>query len=100
MSTAEIVEGVLDPFTECLTPEAARKILAIQPDAATQHRVSELAAKAELGQLSEDERAAYHDLIETFDLVAILKARARAVLADRGSNASPRSRVLHLCSPL
>ena len=86
MGTAEIVESVLDPFTECLTPEAARKILAFRPDDATQQRVSELAAKADAGQLNDEDRAAYRDFIEAFDLVAILKTRARAVLAERGSN--------------
>jgi hypothetical protein len=85
MSTAEIIDAVLDPFTECLSPDAARRILQFHPDEATQARVSELAAKAPAGQLDEDERAQYRDYIEAFDLVAILKSRARAVLAQNGT---------------
>lgn len=85
MSTAEILDAVLNPLTECLSPDAARRILQFQPDAATQARISELAGKADAGQLDEDERAEYRDYIEAFDLVAILKSRARAVLAQNGS---------------
>jgi len=32
MSTAEILNHVLDPFTECLTADAAQKIVDFRPD--------------------------------------------------------------------
>jgi hypothetical protein len=85
MSTTEILDQVLDPFTDCLTPQAARKILKFRVDADTQARIDELADKANAGQLGEEERAAYHDYVETFDLIAILKSKARRVLAESGS---------------
>jgi len=85
MSTAEIIDRVLDPFTECLTPQAARKIVDFRPDTETQARIDELAVKADTGQLTDDERAQYHDYVEAFDLVAILKSKARSVLAQDGS---------------
>ena len=84
MSTAEILDQVLDPFTDCLTPEAARKIVDFHVDVATQACVDELAAKADSGQLTDEERATYRDYVETFDLVAILKSKARAVLSENG----------------
>lgn len=84
MSTAEILNQVLDPFTDCLTPEAARKIIDFRVDPATQARIDDLAEKANSGQLTEAERATYHDYVETFDLVAILKSKARLVLSDNG----------------
>ena len=59
MSTGEILNQVLDPFTECLTPEAARKIVEFRPDDDTQGLVDRLAAKADIGQLSDEERATY-----------------------------------------
>jgi hypothetical protein len=83
MSTAEILERVLDPFTECLTPQAARRIIDFRPDDETKARIGELAAKADTGQLTDDERAEYHDYVEAFDLVAILKSKARSVLAKQ-----------------
>jgi hypothetical protein len=85
MSTAEILDRVLDPLTECLTPQAARKIVDFHPDTETQARINERAAKADIGQLTDDERAQYRDYVEAFDLVAILKSKARGVLAQDGS---------------
>ena len=81
MSAGTIIENVLDPLTECLTVQAAEKIMAFRADAETQGRVDELAAKSGEGILNEDDRAEYHDLVEAFDLVAIVKSRARSVLA-------------------
>jgi len=85
MSTVEILDRVLDPFTECLTPQAARKIVDFRPDGDTQARIDELAAKADKGQLSEEERISYQEYVEAFDLVAILKSKARSVLARQNS---------------
>jgi hypothetical protein len=80
MSIGEILNGILDPITECLTAQAARKILDFHPDAATQNRVDALAAMADAGRLSDAERAEYHDYVEAFDLVAFMKSKAREVL--------------------
>jgi len=85
MSTNEILDRVLDPFTECLTAEAAQKIVSFRADDETQSRVDDLAAKADRGQLSDEERALYQNYIDTFDLVAIVKSKARSVLAQQGS---------------
>jgi len=85
MTTAEIIDRVLDPFTECLTPQAARKIVGFRPDAETQERIGELAAKADTGSINDEERAEYQDYVDAFDLVAILKSKARSVLAKSDS---------------
>jgi hypothetical protein len=85
MSTTEILNQVLDPFTDCLTPEAAKRIVDFHVDAATQARIDHLAAKANAGELTEEERAMYHDYVETFDLVAILQSKARGVLLGNGA---------------
>ena len=82
MSASSIIESVLDPFAESLTLEAARKALEFRIDAETQARVDELAQLASSGQLTEEERQEYRDLIEACDLVAILKSRARQVLSQ------------------
>ena len=85
MGTVEILDRVLDPCIEGLTPQAARKIADFHADAETQARVGELAAKADIGELNDDERAEYQAYVEAFDLVAILKSKARSVLAKNGS---------------
>jgi len=85
MSTSEILDNVLNPFTECLTAEAAQKIVDFRADRLTQTRIDELAAKSSSGQLSAEERSEYQEYIHTFDLVAIVKSKARAVLARLGT---------------
>jgi hypothetical protein len=55
MSTTEIFEQALDPFVECLTPEAARRIVALRAEPADQTRLDELAEKANEGTLAPDE---------------------------------------------
>lgn len=80
MNTAQILEQVLDPLTECLTPEAARKIVALRADPQTQSLFEQLADKANEGTLSDKERSDYDKLRATFHLVSILQSRARRVL--------------------
>jgi hypothetical protein len=71
---------LLDPIAECLTVDVARRIVKIRTDAQTKKRLVTLRAKANDGTLSAAERAEYEDLVEGFDLVSILKAKARAIL--------------------
>ena len=47
-----LLDRVLAPLSECLTLEAANKIVAIRADAGTQARVDHLADKANEGQLT------------------------------------------------
>jgi len=75
-----VLDCFLRPFTECLTPEVAQRIVNLQLDAQSQARLDELAAKANEGQLTDDERQEYEEFVEGIDLMGILKARARTVL--------------------
>lgn len=77
-----VLDRFLRPFTECLTPEVAQRIANLQLDSQSQARLDELAAKANEGQLTDDERQEYEEFIEGIDLMGILKARARTVLAQ------------------
>lgn len=80
MSTTEILEQVLDPFVECLTPEAARKIVALRADPAIQVRLDELAELANEGRLTPDERGEYEKFRATFHMVTLLQSKARQLL--------------------
>jgi hypothetical protein len=59
---------MLQPVTDALTPEAARQIAEAQLDPETQARIDELAAKADSGELSEEERAEYAPFLDGIDL--------------------------------
>ncbi len=50
-----ILDRVLEPITDCLTPDVAAKLVALRVDAQTQARVDELAEKANEGTLSTEE---------------------------------------------
>jgi hypothetical protein len=79
-SPKSVLDEILDPLTECFTPEIARRIAAISLDPRNQARIDELASKANEGQISDSERADYEAYIEALDLLAIVKAKARLSL--------------------
>ena len=81
MKAANILDQVLDPFAECLTPDAAERIVAYRVDPETQSRVEELASKANDSSLADEDREEYREFVDAFDLVAILKSRARKFLS-------------------
>lgn len=82
-ATHSSLERAISPVARCLTTESAQALLAAPPDPQTQARLDELAEKANEGQLTPAETEEYDALILLGDLVAILQARARAVLAGR-----------------
>lgn len=75
------IDRFLDSMAECLTPTVAQRILDIGLDPAMDSRLDELREKANAGTLSDDERAEYAGLVESLDLVALIKLKARLVLA-------------------
>jgi hypothetical protein len=78
-----ILDRVLEPITDCLTPDVAAKLVALRADAETQARVDELADKANEGTLSTEERTEYDRYREAFHFVTILQAKARKLLTEQ-----------------
>ncbi len=76
----DVFSNVLDPFTECLTPEAARRISRFQATPAVQSHVDDLADKADEGRLTVAEQAEYDRYRSVFHFVTILQSKARAYL--------------------
>lgn len=56
MSAGTIVETILDPMTNCLTPETARETLEYRVDPETQERADKLAKLAQSGTITDDQR--------------------------------------------
>lgn len=79
------LDRLLDPVARCLTPDVAKQLVELQPDPGTQARINELASKANEGTLSIPERAEYEGYIEAIDVVSIIQAKARKMLAVRGA---------------
>ena len=80
MSTTEILERALDPLVECLTPEAAKKLVDLRADPETQARVDQLADRANDGLLTPDERAEYDKFRAMFHVITLLQSKARQLL--------------------
>lgn len=65
------------PIFELLTAEQTRQLAGLHADPALLGRLSELAEKANEGELSGSERTEYEAYIEANNLLAVLQAEAR-----------------------
>jgi hypothetical protein len=87
MKTAKstpVLDELLAPLVDCLTPESARRLLALKVDRKVQARVDDLAARHSRGELSPKEQAEYGGYVYFDTFVAILKSKARQLLAASG----------------
>ena len=75
-----ILDRLLDPLSDLLTPGVARKLVKYRFDPKVQAHIDKLARKCNEGQLSEKERREYETYVQTIDFIAILQAKARALL--------------------
>jgi len=78
-----VLERLLAPVCRSLNVEAARKLVRLKADAKTQARVDELAQKCNEGDLTPQERAEYERYVSVGNLIAILQAQARLLLAKK-----------------
>ena len=77
------LERLLDPVVGCLTADVARRVVDLPPDPGVQARIDELAAKSGAGMLTTTERTEYEAFVEAIDVISILQAKARQVLAEQ-----------------
>jgi hypothetical protein len=83
--SASVLNQFVASLADCLTPESARRLLALKVDRKLQARVDELAARHSRGELAPEEHAEYGGYVYLDTLVAILKSKARQLLAaNRG----------------
>ena len=83
--TAPVLDRLVAPLSECLTPESARRLLALKADAKLQARVDDLAERHSRGELAPEEQAEYGHYVSYSTFVAILKSKARQLLANSPS---------------
>jgi hypothetical protein len=82
-ATTEVtmLDRLLDPVRDCLTPEVAAKIAALRASPEVQARLDELAEKNAEGTITPGERAEYEAMVRAGNLIAVFQAMARAVRA-------------------
>ena len=78
-----ILDRLLEPVSRCLTPEAARQLVALRADPQFQERLDILADKCTEGLLTPDEREEYETYVRAIHIIAILQAKARKLLAGQ-----------------
>ncbi len=78
----KVLDQLLDPVTRCLTPDAAKSLLQLRAPATAQARIEALADKCTAGTLTSDEEAEYDSYLWAGNLIAVLQAKARALLAQ------------------
>jgi hypothetical protein len=79
-SDAAALDALLDSFSACMTPAAARRVAAFRANRETQARVAELAEKCNEGVLTPAERREYEAYVRAIDFISIMQAKARLAL--------------------
>ncbi len=77
MSAATGLDSLLEPLSQCLDAESARRVVELRVASAVQERIDTLAGRANEGTLTNDECAEYEALINAADFISILKFKAR-----------------------
>jgi hypothetical protein len=81
MKSDLVLDRLISPLGDCLTPESARRILALKADPQLQAYIDDLAIRHSEGQLTPEELAEYGKYVSFSTFVAILKSKARQLLA-------------------
>jgi hypothetical protein len=81
------LERIVQSFERELSPDFARKLLALHFSPADHARAQELSQKAQLGALRADEEAELDDLLTANDVLIILQSKARIALNQKPSAA-------------
>jgi hypothetical protein len=84
-STMQMSVALGEMLEPVITPDVARRLVALQADQKLKERVLVLGEKANEGALTSAERAEYEAYIKANDIVAILQAKARQVLLQQAS---------------
>lgn len=74
------LDQLVEPFAECLTPEAARRIVDLRASESLQSQVTSLSEKANLGTLTEAEKEEYDRYLAAYHFATIVQARTRKLL--------------------
>lgn len=83
MSSA-VMQELIDPVSQCFTPEVAERIVSLRASPEVQQRVDELADKCKEGTLTHAEKEQYADYVRTINFIGVLQAKARQMLQLNG----------------
>jgi hypothetical protein len=79
-STAVLSE-LLEPVGQMMPVDFARELAALRASPEVQAKIDGLADKSNEGQLTAEEQAEYLAYVDAIDVISILQAKARSVIA-------------------
>ena len=82
IEAASVLDELIAPLSDCLTAESARRLIKLKADQKLQARVDEYAERHSRGELTAEEQAEYGAYVYFDTFVAILKSKARQLLAQ------------------
>jgi hypothetical protein len=82
-TTDSILSRLLEPVGRMMPVEFAEGLSALRATPDVQARIDELADRCKEGELTPEERAEYEEYVDAIDVISLLQAKARAVLAAR-----------------
>ncbi len=77
----DILSQLLEPVGQMMPVEFAQKLATMRASSKVQARIDELADRCTEGELTDQERAEYEAYVAAIDVIGILQAQARSVLA-------------------
>ena len=80
METGTYLDRMLEPVSDCLTPEVARRLAQMRADPELQARIDDLADRCTEGTLTAEEKLEYETYVRAGNLIGILQAKARKLL--------------------
>jgi hypothetical protein len=85
-TSAAILNRLIEPESDDLSPDAARSLLRLDFRAKDHARMSELSASARAGTLTLDEREELEEYLRVADMLAVLQSKARRSLQRVGAS--------------
>ena len=87
LSATDMIDRMLNPVSQAMTGDAARRLLDLRADPELQAQLAELADLANDGRLTPEQRSDYQLVLTVGTVVSLLQAKARATLAAPSSAA-------------
>ncbi|MSU80618.1 MAG: hypothetical protein EXS16_21335 [Gemmataceae bacterium] len=83
MNSMRSLDRLFDPVGKTFSIRTAEAIAILRADPELQAKMEEFARQSTEGELSADDRAEYSALVSANNVIAILQAKARNILASR-----------------
>ena len=81
MSNINYLDRMLQPVAEAMSDEFANKLISLRADEELLSHIEQLRGKANQGTMTAEEEAEYREFVEAVDVISVLQAKARRVLA-------------------